>query len=262
MQGAAGLKRLIWHRLAFLPTAKKSAAIRAYSKQHAAEVRPWLPPRYIPTVEIPEGIDARLLPPPDWSPSAGNPKRFGFLGRLAPHAKGLDVLLRAWRMSGAHQHGAELHIRGHDTPAFRALLESEWRGDLPEGVLLGGPAEGVEKWDFLSSLGLFVHPSRHEGVPRVIREAVACGRPLLVTPQTNFGDLVTQTGCGVVTEVSEAELAAALARFACHPDELGPLTQRVPVLHSQLDWASIATRYRDLFRDVLRDKSAAKSPGH
>jgi glycosyltransferase involved in cell wall biosynthesis len=251
LQGLAGIKRIIWHRFMFHSMSKKCAAVRVYSSQHADDLRPWLASVELPIVSITEGVDLRLLPPTGWRRPAVVAGRFGFLGRLAPAAKGLDVLLKAWELSGAGALGAELHLRGHQTRDFRVLLQQQWPDGLPTGVVLGGPLDSQDKWDYLASLSVFVHPSRHEGVPRVLREAVTCGRPVLVTPQTNFADLVNEAHCGVVTPLDVSSLAESLHHLAAAPDQLHEMSQRVQLLNAVLDWHRIAGQYLELFDRVL-----------
>lgn len=99
------------------------------------------------------------------------------LGRLDAHQKGLDVLLKYLRSNLADVSSwAKVMIVG-DGP-FRqeldAALSSEHR--LREVV-------SIEKWmaprEALKSCDVLFLPSRYEGVPLVMLEAMACGRPVV-----------------------------------------------------------------------------------
>lgn len=92
------------------------------------------------------------------------------VGRLT-RQKGQDVLLRAWRrMPDA---GARLVLVG-DGPD-RAGLEAS----APPGVLFTGACEDVLPW--IHAADVLVLPSRWEGMALAPLEAMACGRPVVVT---------------------------------------------------------------------------------
>jgi glycosyltransferase involved in cell wall biosynthesis len=107
------------------------------------------------------------------------PIQIGFIGSLARMYKGPDVLLRAAAvchgrglrfeivMVGAGRHAREIHALGRQLG-----IEGKMRlaGQLPFGQVI---------FDFLDSMDLFVMPSRAEGLPRALLEAMAwvrCGR--------------------------------------------------------------------------------------
>jgi glycosyltransferase involved in cell wall biosynthesis len=120
---------------------------------------------------VPNGIDTDVFAPleqPRRDP-AGGPRRIGAVGRLA-HQKGFDVLITALPTVLDH-HDVEVSIVGEG--ALRRDLEQQARG-LPVSFMgrLDSPSEVA---DFLRSLDLFVMPSRYEGLPNAVLEAVACG---------------------------------------------------------------------------------------
>ncbi|WP_374229092.1 glycosyltransferase [Streptomyces sp. DH8] len=92
------------------------------------------------------------------------------VGRLT-RQKGQDVLLRAWRRMGAA--GARLVLVG-DGPDREAL-----EGAAPPGVLFTGACEDVRPW--LHAADVLVLPSRWEGMALAPLEAMACGRPVVMT---------------------------------------------------------------------------------
>uniref|UniRef100_A0AAU2JQX1 Glycosyltransferase n=1 Tax=Streptomyces sp. NBC_00049 TaxID=2903617 RepID=A0AAU2JQX1_9ACTN len=94
------------------------------------------------------------------------------VGRLCVQ-KGQDILLRAWPELLGAVPGARLALVG-DGPDTERL-----RRTAPPGVLFAGPAPDIRPW--LRAADLVVLPSRWEGMALAPLEAMACGRPVLVS---------------------------------------------------------------------------------
>lgn len=94
------------------------------------------------------------------------------MGRLC-RQKGQDVLLRAWPAVTARIPGARLVLVG-DGPA-----REELRAQAPPQVLFAGPAADPVPW--YAAADLVVLPSRWEGMALAPLEAMACGRPVVLT---------------------------------------------------------------------------------
>jgi glycosyltransferase involved in cell wall biosynthesis len=124
---------------------------------------------------IRNGIDRSIFFP-DRAPRARDgPARLGAVGRLIPE-KGLDVLLAAMPKIVAIQ-PVELTVVG-DGPE-RSALEHRAHG-LPVvfSGYIGAPSDIAS---FLQNLDLFIMPSRWEGLPNALLEALACGVPVVAT---------------------------------------------------------------------------------
>ena len=94
------------------------------------------------------------------------------VGRLC-RQKGQDVLLRAWEAILARVPGARLVLVG-DGPDAEAL-----RSRSPESVVFAGAVDDIVPW--YQAADLVVLPSRWEGMALAPLEAMACGRPVVVT---------------------------------------------------------------------------------
>lgn len=133
-----------------------------------------------------------------------------FLGDVAEH-KGAFLLLDAWhRLAGdpSVPAGARLVLAG-DGDLHRARRQVEELA-LDEVDLIGWvDPERVE--DLLSHSHVLVLPSRGEGQPMAVLEAMARGLCVVATDVGGIPDLVDET-CGVLVPVDDVEaLAGALA---------------------------------------------------
>jgi glycosyltransferase involved in cell wall biosynthesis len=126
--------------------------------------------------------------------------------RLDPQ-KGLDVLVRA----AASVEGARFVIAGDGTE--RAQLE---RG-AGEHVRFLGRRDDVRK--LLAASDAFVLPSRFEGTPLALLEAMAAGKAIVATAIAGVDELVTTDESALLVPPDDADaLSAALRRIVAEPE--------------------------------------------
>ena len=82
--------------------------------------------------------------------------------------------------------------------------------DLPHPEMLdvSGPHYGLSKWEELAKLDILIQPSRTEGMPNTVLEAMSSGIPCAVSPSTNVGDLITEANAGWIVDSTEEDLLA------------------------------------------------------
>jgi glycosyltransferase involved in cell wall biosynthesis len=152
-------------------------------------------------ITIPNGVDRDRFRPGD--PSA-HPFRVLFVGQIG-FRKGVPYLLQAWQRLGWHD--AELCLAGNIDAEIQPLLSRF--ANLPGLRMLGYVADPVGLYQ---SADVFAFPSLLEGSAKVNFEALACGVPLVVTP--NAGSVVRDGVEGCIVPVRDADaLAAALDRL-------------------------------------------------
>lgn len=141
------------------------------------------------------------------------------VGRICPQ-KGQDVLLRAWPEVLGTVPGARLALVG-DGPDGERL-----RRTAPPGVLFAGPAPDIRPW--LRAADLVVLPSRWEGMALAPLEAMACGRPVLVSDVSGARESLP-SGQGrlcLVPPEDPTALAKALGRLLAAPRLLAELGEQ------------------------------------
>jgi glycosyltransferase involved in cell wall biosynthesis len=174
---------------------------------------------------IPIGVDVRLFPQqtsaartaarrelglPEQAYVVGSFQKDGVgwgEGNEPKLIKGPDVLVEAMRL--LHARRPELHVllSGPARGYVRAGLE---RDGVPYIHVWPGAYEGVAR--LYAALDAYVVPSRQEGGPKSVLEAMASGVPIVSTRTGQAAELILDGKNGRLVEVEDAEaLADALA---------------------------------------------------
>ena len=136
--------------------------------------------------------------------------RFACVGRLYPPAKGQDILFEALAQSQWKCRDWRLSIYGEGS----TRLSLEWlarRLGLSERVNFAGFAKPEEIW---AENHVLVMPSRYEGLPLVMVEAMLCSRPIVATDIAGHAEIVEDGVTGFLAECpTPRAMAAALERF-------------------------------------------------
>lgn len=137
----------------------------------------------------------------------------GFLGRFDIFIKGLDDLLEAYvdfqRLNekikinlifiGSHSKNNEFNSKKYFDKIKNNLIN-------PESFIIKGPFYGEKKWLELSKLDILIQPSRTEGMPNTVLEAMSMGIPCCVTKDTNMGDIILKSNSGWVIDRDKKSL--------------------------------------------------------
>jgi len=139
----------------------------------------------------------------------------------------------------------------------RAALEARSRAlGLEPLVRFMGERPDVER--LLPAMDVFVLSSREEGIPNALLEAMAAGRPAVVTDVGGNREVLTDGDTGwIVPAASPLPLADALETALTDPDEArrrGERARRVTLERRSID--AMARRHEDYYRDILGAGSA------
>lgn len=135
--------------------------------------------------------------------------RIACVGRLFPREKGQDILLRVLAEEPWRSRSVELEIYGKGVNR-QTLIDMAERLGLGNVHFRGhtGDVGGVWRRNHL-----LVLPSRSEGLPLVLVEAMLCGRPGVVTDVGGARELVTDGRDGFIAGAPTVEaFAAAMER--------------------------------------------------
>ena len=171
----------------------------------------------VPLRLIPHGVDLRRFQPQP--PPPGQGLRLLAVGRLVPK-KGLDVLVEA---TGRLRVPFSLRIVGAGPE--RERLEAAIRAaGVADRVRLTGPATHADLPACYAEADVVVVPSvvdragDRDGLPNVVLEAMASGRPVVASDVAAIGTAVAHQHTGLLVPPGDpGALAAALTELAAEP---------------------------------------------
>lgn len=173
----------------------------------------------------------------------------GSLGRLVP-VKGYDILLRAAPRMVARVPNLKILLVG-DGPQRPRLASLARDLGIAAHVLLPGHCADVRP--YLRRMDVFVLPSLAEGLPLALLEAMAAGRPVVVTRVGGMPEVVSDGEEGLlVAPQSEEALAAACLRLLGDPVLRAACGRKGRVrVAGALAIDSIGQHYLELYRRLL-----------
>ena len=171
-----------------------------------------------------------------------------FFSRISPQ-KGLDMLLQAMDQLRAKLDGWLLIVCGHNQDGHESELRrlaTELR--LDDHVLFAGPIYGDEKNDAFAAAEVFVLPSRSEGAPMVVLEAMAAGLPVMTTKAAPWEDL-PKNDCGWWGEISVDSIRESLDEvLGCGSERLAEKGRKAKQLVArEHTWEVAARRSSELY---------------
>ncbi len=194
-----------------------------------------------PIEVIPNGINTTRFFP---TARELTPARLLFVGRLV-YQKGGDVLIDA--LANIKDLNWELTIVG-DGPRKQDWENQAARLGISERLHFPGWLDKSDLLEQYQKANIFVLPSRHEGMPNVVLEAMGCGLPVIATRIAGSEDLVLDGTTGYLIEPDDPQgLAEALVRLIDHKEDIQRMGEasRNRVIES-FSWDSVSERYLTL----------------
>lgn len=212
-------------------------------------------------IHIPNGVDVDRFKPGDGTRRLLPKDRLNivFSGRVV-YRKGIDVLLKAFKQILSCHPETHLHILGSSKLQIGDAFEEELRGfvrdnQLEASITFHGDVDNVE--DYLKEADIFAFPSRHEGLPNALLEAMACGLPVVATSIGGVVDIVKDGINGILVKPDDVNsFNKALGRLIDSPDlrkNLGTAARRIVEEFYSLE--AIAQRYIELYKEMAAKES-------
>ena len=164
--------------------------------------------------------EAFLSRMPQLRAEEGGSRRFLlFLARIH-EKKGCDLLLEAFARVAETDLELQLVMAGPDQVGLQARLQEQAkRYGVADRVHWPGMLSGDVQWGALRCCEAIVLPSHQENFGIAVAEALACGRPVLISNQVNIWPDIVEDHAGLVEEDSLAGTEALLRRWLEMGDE-------------------------------------------
>lgn len=200
-------------------------------------------------VTIPNAVDIPALPPA--YPESASPLRLFFVGRFAFN-KGIDLLLKvAERLVSEGAGDAVTFDLAGDGPLMKEIKEA----GVPRNVSLKGRVNDNELDALYANCHALILPTRFEGMPTVVLEAMARKRPIIVSDVGATAEQVSAHNGYLLPSGDEEALYQAIMsmseRRADVWKQMGEYSfERAVELFS---WPAVTERFIELFEKVAKE---------
>jgi glycosyltransferase involved in cell wall biosynthesis len=153
-----------------------------------------------------------------------------FLGRIH-RKKGCDLLIKAFVKVASTDPDLHLVVAGPDQQGWsKELIEITQAGGVADRVHWPGMVKDEVKWGSFHAAEAFILPSHQENFGIAVAEALACGRPALLSDQVNIAPEIAADRVGLVEPDTLAGTEQLLARWiALSPEEKRSMGDRAIV---------------------------------
>ena len=207
----------------------------------------------VPTVMISNGCS----PPEGDHWRASRPTSTGryvlFLGYLDPR-KRPELLIETFAQPGMPD-DVTLVLAGPDHYGHGdELRRLAGQAGIERRVVFHGPVYGAEKWRLIAGAECLCLPSRAEGMPLVLAEAVGAYTPIVVSPQCN-ASAITDADAGIeVADATPAAWAASIGWLLASQSRVAMMRAAAARIAPDYRWDGIAARWVDLYRTVAAER--------
>jgi glycosyltransferase involved in cell wall biosynthesis len=178
------------------------------------------------------------------------PARVLFVGNLYQQpAKGIDILLHAWRIVHEQFPDAILQIVGDGViPAYTDFTN---RLQISEVVRFMGKQHDPDK--YYAAADVFVLPSRREGMPNALMEAMLHGVPCVATDISGCRDLISNNVNGILIRPKDpVMLAAGISYLLSNPGIAKTLGEKGrETIVGNFNILTVADKYISLYQKLL-----------
>ncbi len=189
---------------------------------------------------IPYGAPVESFQP---QPKTDDCFRTLFVGRVSPR-KGVHYLLQAWQELKLPD--AELVLVGS------SLFPTGWLEKYKHICRHISSVPHLLLNNYYSSANILVFPSLVEGFGLVILEAMACGIPVITTPNTGGPDILTDGVEGFIVPIRDVQaLKEKLEWCYSHPQELAEMGRAARRKAEQLNWSLYRQELACKIKEIL-----------
>lgn len=230
-----------------------AACAAAYVTKHALQARYPCPAFSTSYSDVEIGADASVSSPRDGTATRSGPPMLISIGTLAQMYKGVDVLIRA--VARCVDQGFQLSLTVVGDGQHREELEQlaatlglkgcvHFAGQLPAGSAVR---------DALDRADLFVMPSRQEGLPRAMVEAMARALPCIGSRIGGIPELLSEDS--LVSVGDDAALAHAIMAVLQDPKRMARMSaENLARAHEFREESFVEKRTE--FLNLVRDRTA------
>ncbi len=207
-----------------------------------------IPNGYVKPADSPEEDEVQLPPAP----------YILFLGAIDPR-KQPEFLVRAFAGSKSRESHKLVFVGPDSYDHKQHVLQAIAQCGCKEQAIFWGPAYGREKWRLLEGAACIALPSRAEGLPVVLCEALGAGLPMLISDSCNFQEAAVEGAAIEMDDFNAARWADAIDSVCLdrqRHEEMASAARKMAPRHT---WDFLVGRWLDMYDELARSMSENSS---
>jgi glycosyltransferase involved in cell wall biosynthesis len=196
-------------------------------------------PNAVPVDEIPE-----IEKNPGW-------KKILYFGRIDAN-KGLKEIVEACRILKGE--GLEFRFNCYGSGPQKAGFVRDMTAALGDRFFYGGVVTGADKWRVLAENDIFLLPSKYEGLPMALLEAMAAGCVPVVSDVGSVSTVVRDGDNGYLVEPGKVEQVVERLRELLPGDLSGMSENARATIREGFDISRYVERLDAVYDDLLQKK--------
>jgi glycosyltransferase involved in cell wall biosynthesis len=164
------------------------------------------------------------------------------VGRVAEH-KNLPLLIEAFELLRDSDYQGRLILAG-DGPELENIRSKISTSRHRDSIDLLGLISEEEKIRLLSEAELLVIPSKREGFPQVVSEAMASGLPIVTSdyPENGTASVISYYGCGLISQPDAHSLSVTITAAL---SDWHKYSKTCLNTSCELDWSLLAKAFEE-----------------
>lgn len=180
-----------------------------------------------------------------------------FIGRIDIYQKGLDLLVDACCkvQNELRANNIIIKVYGPDYNGDKMRLQDMLaKNDIDDIIEIGDVILGKAKEEIMLQSDFFIMPSRFEGHPMALIEALSYGLPCLVSQGTNMRKEICRYDAGWGCDNISDDICTALLKVRRDKHKFLDKSKNARSLASKYDWNNLAREFHDSVNTLLMDK--------
>lgn len=166
--------------------------------------------------------------------------------------KGCDLLIEAFAKVAKQDDSLHLVMAGPDQTGWVPKLQAQAEKlGIAHRITWPGMLQGEMKWGAFYAAEVFVLPSHQENFGIVVAEALACGKPVLISNKVNIWREIEAEGAGLVEDDTQAGADALLHRWLSMSSEAFSTmkSKTIPCFQNRFHVQCAAERLLEIIRE-------------
>ncbi len=152
----------------------------------------------------------------------------------------------------------DLFIGGNLGAQYEQICHTARETGVEQRLHLLGRISDEELRQRYASASVCVQPSQYEGFGLQPLEALACGAPLVISPEPSVQEVVGDAAV-IARDSSEISLADCIAKLWCDKAQMSSLRKQGPTRAAQFSWERTSTLLADLLLKLAQNKTVSLS---